>query len=195
VIFPTLKVFPLTPTTIATIFVVVSFDLKAYARHFHKSPAQQHQMPVKEEGKITWRDIPARDVAIDKLDYKDQPTVIKKIVQETVVPAWVPRKSKGYVYYAGDGNGRIKIGFSGNPWSRVKEMRCANPFIEILITEKTDDGYELERKRHEEFKEYHLALEWFRTGERLLDHVNALRIGAGKGSSVSNPPSKIPRVQ
>ncbi len=170
------------------------FDLKAYARHFHKPPAQHHQMPVKEDGKITWKDLPARDVAINKLDYKDQPTVIKKSVQPIVAQPYVPRKTKGYVYYAGDGNGRIKIGFSANPWSRVKEMRCANPFIEILITEKTEDGYEEERKRHEEFKEFHLVLEWFWAGQRLLDHVNGLRIRAGKGSSVSNPPIAVKRL-
>lgn len=170
-----------------------NFDLKAYARHFHKPPSEQYQMPIKEDGKLTWRDIPARDVAIDRYEFRNEPTVVKKESQSVEVSAYVPRQGKGYVYYAGDGNGRIKIGFSTNPWSRVKEMRCANPSIEILITEKSEDGYEVERQRHEEFKEYHLALEWFRSGERLVEHINKLRISAGKGISVSNPPSTVPR--
>ncbi len=156
-------------------------DLKEYARNFHSKDKTGHGDDVV--------GAQPKELATSRI----QPRAA--LPQEPPPPTYVPRKADGYVYYAWDGNGRIKIGFSANPWSRIKEMRCANPWIEVLITEKTDDGYELERKRHEEFKEYHLALEWFRTGERLLDHVNALRIGAGKGSSVSNPPSKIPRVQ
>jgi len=146
-------------------------DIKEYARNFHDRGKTGHGDDVSH--------VESKDVASSKVP------VVKPVY------TYVPRTAKGYVYYAWDGNGRIKIGFSANPWSRVKEMRCANPSIEVLITERTDDGYELERKRHEEFKEYHLALEWFRTGERLLDHVNALRIGAGRGSSVSNPPSHL----
>jgi len=156
-------------------------DLKEYARNFHSREKTGHGDDV--------AGAKSKDFVTSPVQPRETPP--KK---EPPTPAYVPRTVKGYVYYAWDGNGRIKIGFSANPWSRVKEMRCANPSIEVLITERSDDGYELELKRHEEFKEYHLALEWFRLGERLLDHVNALRIGAGKGSSVSNQPYELTKA-
>ena len=48
-----------------------------------------------------------------------------------------------------------------------------NPTIELLTVER--GGVELERKRHEQFKDEHLAFEWFRLSERLDDWIKAIQ--------------------
>lgn len=159
-----------------TIFVVMATDpIKEYAKRFHSVQARTQPPPDPyDPKKLNWRDIPRRRVALNNWEYRDQPTVVPlkpKVVEPPVV--WTPKK--GYVYYAGDGNGRIKIGQSSNPWSRIAEMRCANPSIEVLATEKSEDVYKLERQRHEQFKDEHLALEWFKASDNLLGHIKTLK--------------------
>ena len=79
---------------------------------------------------------------------------------------------EGYVYYCGDGEGRIKIGFSKNPWSRLRECMTWNPSMRLLATER--GPMRLEGQRHKEFSEYHLALEWFKYEGRLKELIEEL---------------------
>lgn len=124
-----------------------SIDIKSYGRMFHNS----------EGGSETARK--AREAL--KADKYSLPTIPQ------VPPPIVWRE--GYVYYATDGQDRVKIGFSANPWSRVAEQRTFNPDIKLLATEK---GSQLtERERQEQFKSDHLVLEWFKMSDALKAHI------------------------
>jgi|ERR1041385_1806604 hypothetical protein len=79
----------------------------------------------------------------------------------------------GFVYYCDDGRDRIKIGYSTNPTARLREFRTVNPEIEMVFRERRldIDGRELEQKRHDQFKDDHIAGEWFHRSERLDDWI------------------------
>lgn len=77
-----------------------------------------------------------------------------------------------WVYYCDDGRGRIKIGYSLNPWQRVAEFQTINPEIAMVVTESGDR--DLERLRHEQFHEEHIAGEWFLRSERLDEWLEFL---------------------
>ena len=82
----------------------------------------------------------------------------------------------GYIYFIQDGEGRnIKIGFSGNPNERIKQLQIGNGkvFIPLIIqegNEKKEDSY------HEMFKEHHLHGEWFKPHDSILLFINSQKI-------------------
>ena len=82
----------------------------------------------------------------------------------------------GYIYFIQDGEGgNIKIGFSGNPNERIKQLQTGNGkvFIPLLIqegNEKNEDSY------HEMFKEHHLHGEWFKPHDSILLFINSQKI-------------------
>ena len=164
--------------TSTTIFVVVAKDpIKEYAKRYHSGFVRVTEKAANIERGLSWRDIPRKMVAGSPPEWESEPTQIVSAVAEpkkTIEPAPWARK-KGYVYYAGDGHGRVKIGQSLNPWSRVSEMRCGNPSIEILVVEKSDNVFALEKERHEQFKDDHLALEWYRASESLMRWIGNLK--------------------
>lgn len=138
----------------ATALVVVSqqmpeVDIKAYAKQFH--------------GGREFREV------------SQGPQLRRRVRVGTGSRTNVTRE--GYVYYASDGNGRIKIGFSANPWSRVKENFTWCPGMKLLGTER--GTVRLEQQRHVEFEEDHLALEWFKTSDRLMKLIHSLPVNAG----------------
>lgn len=80
---------------------------------------------------------------------------------------------KGYVYYASSQDGKfVKIGFSKNPWSRVKEASVWG-ITTLVATEK--GKFSLEHQRHEEFKDLRLDGEWFKFEGKLKEHIDLLR--------------------
>lgn len=83
----------------------------------------------------------------------------------------------GWVYYCDDGRGRVKIGYSVNPLSRLREFKTVNPEIEMVLRERRREysGRELEARRHEQFKDDHIAGEWFHRSERLEDWIGFLQ--------------------
>lgn len=85
-----------------------------------------------------------------------------------------PDGKSTYVYYAVDGN-ECKIGWSGNPWSRVVEMRTARPGITLVATEK--GPRDLEIKRHEQFSGARLQREWFALTDELRAHIRSVTVG------------------
>lgn len=144
-IFPAINFLVDTRLLSTTIFVVMGDWAKEYAKRFHSGSTLG--------GGAVLKPIP-----------EPKP----KFVPIVITP------KKGYVYYAGDGNGRVKIGQSLNPWARVSEMRCHNPTISVLAIEKCDDCYALERQRHEQFRDEHLVLEWFKLSDRLDDWIKSI---------------------
>jgi len=79
----------------------------------------------------------------------------------------------GWVYYCRDGRERIKIGYSINPKSRLSEFKTVNPEIELMLSERGDRN--LEQKRHEQFRDEHIAGEWFFHSERLHEWICLLQ--------------------
>lgn len=79
----------------------------------------------------------------------------------------------GFVYYCDDGRDRIKIGYSLNPRSRLREFKTVNPEIELVLIERYRgiDGRELEQKRHEQFQDDRIAGEWFHRSQRLDEWI------------------------
>ena len=158
--------------------------IKEYAKRFH-SVERVFPKETVDPAKLSWRDIPKRDVAPDSWQYKNQPTV--KPLKLRATPDTTPvsyQGRKGYVYYACDGHGRIKIGFSKNPWARMSEARRFNPSIKIVAVEKddgsSDGGGCLEHRRHQQFKTLHLALEWFKADEELWKWIDTLKTATEK---------------
>lgn len=84
-----------------------------------------------------------------------------------------PDGKSTYVYYAIDGE-QCKIGWSGNPWSRIHEMRTARPGIQLAATER--GTRELERDRHREFESARIEREWFTLTPALVAHVRRLGV-------------------
>ena len=83
------------------------------------------------------------------------------------------RNAEGYVYYCWDNNGRVKIGFSKNPWSRCKESQTWNPDMQLVAVER--GNRQLEKQRHKQFWEDHLALEWFKRSDKLMKWMDGLK--------------------
>jgi hypothetical protein len=80
------------------------------------------------------------------------------------------RKYDPVVYYMRVGN-RIKIGFTGD---LIRRTQAVGP-EEVLATEP--GSFAIEKRRHNEFGEYHVINEWFAQGPRLLEHIVKLRGG------------------
>ncbi|MFB2556652.1 GIY-YIG nuclease family protein [Herbiconiux liangxiaofengii] len=75
------------------------------------------------------------------------------------------------VYYIRS-RGRIKIGTSANPRSRLAQLH----YEELLAFERGDRR--LEQQRHAEFAEQRAGREWFFEHPELLAHIDVLRGGA-----------------
>lgn len=82
----------------------------------------------------------------------------------------------GYVYYAG-AEGKVKVGFSKNPWARIATLKTAIPAIELLGIER--GGMALEKQRHQEFEASRGDGEWFALTDDLADHIRGLEKAPG----------------
>lgn len=108
--------------------------------------------------------------------------------QKSSYPVGVSR-SRGYVYYVADSgklvvnSSRIKIGFSSNPWARIKELRTTIPSLKILATEPGD--FDLETKVHQMFAHSRKDGEWFIASQDLIDYVAKLRSSDDKITTVA----------
>ena len=94
---------------------------------------------------------------------------------------------RGYVYYAGVDE-RVKIGFSTNPWARIKEMKTAIPNLALLAVER--GPLSLEGERQTQFDEFHVEHEWFAHVGRLANHIRQISARQpGQRSAVAATPS------
>lgn len=80
----------------------------------------------------------------------------------------------GYVYYAlCESKEKIKIGFSANPWARIKELDGDYEGVVLIAMEK--GTYATETERHTQFSKFWVEREWFRFEGELKDYVVKLR--------------------
>lgn len=85
-----------------------------------------------------------------------------------------------YVYVIGMvGQRPVKIGHSGNPWSRLQALQTANP-IPLELRAAYVGGRELEEQLHERFADIRMHGEWFDFGNAdPLVHVSEFIRSAG----------------
>lgn len=82
-------------------------------------------------------------------------------------------QTKGYVYYAMVPNAlEIKIGFSKNPWARMREFQAARPGMVVIAAEKTVAA--TEQLRHKQFEALKIDREWFRYEGALIEHTQTI---------------------
>lgn len=75
-------------------------------------------------------------------------------------------------YFISNGK-NVKIGFSNDPRSRVKELQTASDSKLILLhTEQNKDDLTRERELHLEFSNDHIIGEWFRPSKELVSFLN-----------------------
>jgi hypothetical protein len=87
---------------------------------------------------------------------------------------WAIRiENPGLVYYIGDGNGQVKIGWSKNPHARLKIAQTFNPDTVMLGLEPGDRN--LEYRRHYRFRAQHVRQEWFWNKGALAEHIKLLK--------------------
>ena len=70
--------------------------------------------------------------------------------------------------------GRIKIGFSKNPWKRYRQLctGCPDPMA-LVLTYYCDDAPRLERKLHKRFSDKRDKGEWFTASMKEIVHAIA----------------------
>jgi len=86
---------------------------------------------------------------------------------------------RGYIYFIGDpSSDTIKIGYSKNPWARVKDLQTGRTDkLAVVATVRTTDVSE--RRIHALFSEEHQAGEWFKVSpriQRLITEIKAKRV-------------------
>ena len=98
--------------------------------------------------------------------YSDSPEAIRKREYRD----GTRKRPLGYVYFAQSG-GRIKIGFSNNPWARISEFKISNPDITLLGA--FPGTIEDERKLQEKFRDLLFLGEWYKADPRIFDEIKA----------------------
>lgn len=82
---------------------------------------------------------------------------------------------RGYVYFIGDEKLKtVKIGYSKNPWARVKDLQTGRPAkLSVVATLKTTEVSETQV--HDLFADEREAGEWFRVSPRIRSVIAAIR--------------------
>ena len=81
---------------------------------------------------------------------------------------------KGYVYFIGAKTGPVKIGYSKNPWARVKEFQTGSvEKLEVLATIKTHEVSEF--SVHEFFEPDRLRGEWFNRSTLIKEVISRVK--------------------
>lgn len=77
-----------------------------------------------------------------------------------------------WIYFAQVGaDGPIKIGVSGNPWSRVAEMQTACPWELRLLAWRPGEAPD-ERALHQKLAQFRMRGEWFEPSTEVLEEVH-----------------------
>ena len=102
-------------------------------------------------------------------DIADSKAVIRAL-QEFEVPDDLPDM---YVYAIREKEtGRIKIGISRDPESRLKQLQTGNSQqLELIAYRKAENRYKDEARLHRMFSDYHVRGEWFSGEISASDHA------------------------
>lgn len=73
------------------------------------------------------------------------------------------------IYFMSDASGYIKIGRTKCTLSRLNQLRCGNPTLELLGSVKCFKSIKLENVLHKHFAEHKIVGEWFKVTEKQLN--------------------------
>lgn len=79
-----------------------------------------------------------------------------------------------WVYFIGDGEGMVKIGFSSDPDFRLRQMQSHSPVI-MRVLAKRRGGALREAAYHAQFAEHRVRGEWFSPAPAILEEIDRLR--------------------
>lgn len=105
-----------------------------------------------------------RDQFRQTLKHNQENYVKDRTADRLLMKATSTRLSTGVVYYL-EFNGLIKIGTTSNLKKRLESI----PWDNLLLTEP--GTYQLERQRHEQFKNSHRRHEWFHKTQEVLSFI------------------------
>ena len=100
----------------------------------------------------------------DEIDRRNKQAQFERMreMQQLIDHKGEPKKKPGFVYfleYEGQG---VKIGFTRNLTSRIKQLQIASPFkLNLLFYIETSEPESVEHHLHEHFKDKCLNGEWF----------------------------------
>lgn len=78
------------------------------------------------------------------------------------------------IYYLRAKNGAIKIGYTRSLHSRrISSLSVSSP-LELELVAQEEGGIDLERHRHDQYREFHIRGEWFRPSAKLDFHLKQL---------------------
>ena len=83
---------------------------------------------------------------------------------------------KGFIYFIqGKSGGPIKIGYSQDPTTRLKELQSGHPDTLTILHLVPVSTKIYEAKFHKKYESYRLNGEWFKPDERLLKDIQTLK--------------------
>jgi predicted GIY-YIG superfamily endonuclease len=147
---------------------------------YHYSP-DCYKLPEKDLLEKIFNDI---KITLDNYDLLKERLIVlnleaKKLIKENNIPfkkVINSKKSIGYVYVMECKRvGYFKIGYTNNISSRLKQLKTANPTIQITYYQKVNNMFELETFLHERFKNKKVKGEWFDlTNAEIVDIIDFL---------------------
>ena len=112
-------------------------------------------------------------VFLEPDDLNEIPFTTSKVVAEYAKA----EHGEGHVYVIDNGTGKVKIGKTNNPSSRIKaiETQSGISIIRVYVSPKCFNYQELETKTHKEFKQSRTIGEWFESNfDTVKDFVSSL---------------------
>jgi Meiotically Up-regulated Gene 113 (MUG113) protein len=91
-------------------------------------------------------------------------------------PAPMPQFRKGFIYFIGSEDGRVKIGYSTKPGKRLRAVQTGASTLLRLIAAVRGSPQD-EQQLHAKFVDYRLRGEWFRFEGELRTYVEELTDG------------------
>lgn len=77
------------------------------------------------------------------------------------------------IYYLRAENGAIKIGYTRSLHSRISDLSVSSP-LELELVGQEEGTIDLERRRHDQYRDSHIRGEWFRPSTQLNFHIGQL---------------------
>ncbi len=134
---------------------------------------------------VLWPMWPA---TMDHAEIAAQLDLIQKITEGECKKEWLKPKTaqkrqntEGYIYFVQSGDGPIKIGWSANVESRMKELKTGNP-VKLQLLGSFSGSQEVEYFCHKIFKEIAVDREWFSPDPILIDFIRRVCDGQEKTS-------------
>jgi len=107
-------------------------------------------------------------VFLEPDDIQEEPFTTSKVIAEN---------GGGHVYIIDNGTGKVKIGKTANPSSRIKtiETQSGIPISQVYVSPMCFNYQKLEVKTHKEFNQFRAIGEWFKADfDTVKDFVSSL---------------------